>query len=83
MYSFWGKKKKNEVLINAAKEGHTDTVITLLAKGAHVNAIDNGSIWIPGSYLTINSISECKRAFPRFLTLWMNSKKPIYNGNFS
>jgi putative transposase len=28
-----------------------------------------GSCWIPGSYLTSNSMSACSNAFPRFLTL--------------
>jgi hypothetical protein len=43
----------------------------------------SGSCWIPGSYLTSNSMSACSNAFPRFLALCTNSKKPRERGSFS
>src|SRR5262249_42605624 len=35
-----------------------------------------GSYWIPGSYVTSNSMSAGSNPLPRFLTLCTNSKKP-------
>src|SRR3972149_6603911 len=37
--------------------------------------------WFQGA--TSAARSECNRVFPRQRTLWMNSKKPRYQGNFS
>ena len=42
----------------------------------------NGSMWIPGSYVSNNSRIEPSKAFPRRLTLWTNSKKPKYSGKY-
>ena len=41
-----------------------------------------GSIWIPGSYVSNSSRIEPSKAFPRRLTLWTNSKKPKYSGKY-
>src|SRR5262249_34041410 len=41
------------------------------------------SYWIPGSYVTSNSISAPSNALPRWRTLCTNSKKPRYSGSFS
>ena len=39
--------------------------------------IDGGSYWIPGSYVTSNSMSACSNALPRCLMLCTNSKRLI------
>jgi hypothetical protein len=39
--------------------------------------------WIPGSYVTSNSMSAGSNALPRLRTLCTNSKKPKYSGSFS
>ena len=46
-------------------------------------AFGEGSYWIPGSYVTSNSMSACSNALPRCLMLCTNSKKPRYKGSFS
>jgi len=42
-----------------------------------------GSYWIPGSYVTSNSMSACSNALPRFLTLCTNAKQPRESESFS
>src|SRR5262245_15815069 len=44
---------------------------------------DGRSYWVPGSYVTRNSMSAGSNALPRLRTLGTHSKKPKYGGSFS
>src|SRR6266568_580005 len=48
----------------------------LKTKGYHTRSFRTRSYWIPGSYVTSNSMSAGSNALPRLRTLCTNSKKP-------
>jgi len=62
----------------------TEQMDTTTPQGAFLFSVFGArSYWIPGSYVTSNSMSAGSNALPRLRTLCTNSKNPRYSGSFS
>src|SRR5262245_43845998 len=57
--------------------------LTIGARVIDKDAYLQRSYWIPGSYVTSNSMSAGSNALPRLRTLCTNSKNPRYSRSFS
>jgi hypothetical protein len=74
---------------NLSKKGRVNIQITKKNKYGEIDLRwevsynDRRSYWIPGSYVTSNSMSAGSNALPRLRTLCTNSKNPKYSGSFS
>jgi hypothetical protein len=55
----------------------------VLEQALHDLGLPERSYWIPGSYVTSNSMSAGSNALPRLRTLCTNSKNPRSTGSFS